>query len=347
MIRCATPSTAAEHTPMASPTHKAEGVDESPRSSGGSHTLGSYQPKAGYEISQSDGVEEVGSGVDEQRHGSFVLYPRPTVPEEGNILEHDLALLNQGFHADAFSVLGPHGFSSQGDSCLVIRAWVKDAKTVSLRMLPRSSCTIESPDEWVTMTQRKGWLFHTSFTWEQADQSADRATDLLANTRPMYEFKVSYAGDASQIEYIIRDTYSFGVSLPLDYLKLFQSGSCWHVDNLMGSHCVNFQGSSGVRFAVWAPSAVFVSLVADFNQWDGRAHPMRKHEQFGIWELFVPTVAKPGQKYGYKIHTEAGTDIVKIDPYAQEFENPPAYASVISSDDDAYKAVSLCAHVCM
>eukprot|EP01053_Blabericola_migrator_P002956 Blabericola_migrator_1__2955@NODE_1852_length_3662_cov_457_005007_g1183_i0_p1_GENE_NODE_1852_length_3662_cov_457_005007_g1183_i0NODE_1852_length_3662_cov_457_005007_g1183_i0_p1_ORF_typecomplete_len907_score146_89Alphaamylase/PF00128_24/1_8e33CBM_48/PF02922_18/1_2e04CBM_48/PF02922_18/3_8e27CBM_48/PF02922_18/1_2e03Alphaamylase_C/PF02806_18/4_5e18Melibiase/PF02065_18/4_1e03Melibiase/PF02065_18/5_1e05AMPK1_CBM/PF16561_5/0_0075AMPK1_CBM/PF16561_5/8_4e03GHL10/PF02638_15/0_011Glyco_hydro_70/PF02324_16/ len=274
----------------------------------------------------------------EDQH-NIVLTPLPIVPPEANVLDHDVNLLHIAHHADPFSVLGPHAFVRDGVPGLVIRGWVKDAKTMAMRILPDSAYKladdVASVDGWVEMKPRCAWLFQIALTCQVMNDSS--ATDVLAIARPSYEFRVTYEGDATQAEFVIRDTYSYACMLQAQDLELFQSGSCWHVDNLMGSHCVNADGADGVRFAVWAPNAKFVSVVADFNQWDGRAHPMRKRHEFGVWELFVPSVAKPGQKYGYRIHSRSGSDFVKIDPYAQEFENPPATASIISACDDAYR----------
>ena len=108
----------------------------------------------------------------------------------------------------------------------------------------------------------------------------------------------------------------------------------------MGSHIITVDGVAGVRFAVWAPNCICVSVVGDWNGWDGRAHPMRKRVEFGCWDLFIPGIG-PGEKYGYRIHAKNGTDFIKIDPYAQEFEVPPKTASIISGCDDAFKNVPL------
>eukprot|EP00922_Rhytidocystis_sp_ex-Travisia-forbesii_P032249 GHVS01047962.1.p1 GENE.GHVS01047962.1~~GHVS01047962.1.p1 ORF type:complete len:670 (+),score=79.19 GHVS01047962.1:304-2313(+) len=116
-----------------------------------------------------------------------------------------------------------------------------------------------------------------------------------------------------------------------------RTGSCWHVDNLMGSHIMEIDGAVGVRFAVWAPNCRQCCVVGDWNQWDGRVHPMRKRHDYGVWELFVPGIGS-GQKYGYRLHPKTGgVDFVKIDPYAQEYENPPATASIVSKCDDSFK----------
>eukprot|EP00923_Selenidium_pygospionis_P039617 GHVN01068817.1.p1 GENE.GHVN01068817.1~~GHVN01068817.1.p1 ORF type:complete len:808 (+),score=117.99 GHVN01068817.1:719-3142(+) len=180
------------------------------------------------------------------------------------------------------------------------------------------------------MKKRADWLYEAFF--KPAIEKKD--TDDL----PLYECSVKYEGDPNEAVHIIRDTFSFGVMLPEYDLKLFQSGSCWHVDDLMGSHRMVVQGCEGIRFSVWAPNAVHLSVVGDWNGWDGRAHPLRKRHEFGVWEGFVPGIHN-GEKYGYRIHSQDETDFVKIDPYAQKFENPPAYASIISECDDSYKPV--------
>ncbi|KAL3127681.1 Glycogen branching enzyme [Cryptosporidium hominis] len=151
-----------------------------------------------------------------------------------------------------------------------------------------------------------------------------------------YELLVEYNGDDSGKVYAIRDTYSFGLLLSNGDMELFQSGSCWHVDNILGSHIIEYNGVKGVRFSVWAPHAKYVRVVGDWNSWDGRVNPMRFRHGVGIWELFIPHLG-PGEKYGYEIHSQSNDVFVKIDPYSQEYEVPPRYASIISACDDSYK----------
>ncbi|KAL7067394.1 putative 1,4-alpha-glucan branching enzyme [Cryptosporidium serpentis] len=151
-----------------------------------------------------------------------------------------------------------------------------------------------------------------------------------------YEYIVEYEGDSNKNKFVLRDAYSFGLLLTEGEMSLFQSGSCWHVDNILGSHIMEFNGVLGTRFTVWAPHAKHVSVVGDWNGWDGRANPMRSRYESGIWELFIPHLGV-GEKYGYQIHSITDNVFVKIDPYAQEFEIPPKYASIISNCDDSYK----------
>ena len=97
----------------------------------------------------------------------------------------------------------------------------------------------------------------------------------------------------------------------------------------MGAHLINHQGVDGVYFAVWAPNAIRVSVVGDFNFWDGRRYPMHRHEKYGIFELFVPGV-KPGDVYKYELKAKGGLTYLKADPYAFAAQKRPETASVVA-----------------
>ena len=86
--------------------------------------------------------------------------------------------------------------------------------------------------------------------------------------------------------------------------------------------------TTGVHFAVWAPNAQRVSVIGDFNGWDGRIHPMRFITLSGIWEIFVPDL-QDGERYKFEIRTFDGHLLKKCDPYAVAFEHPPQTASVV------------------
>ncbi len=96
----------------------------------------------------------------------------------------------------------------------------------------------------------------------------------------------------------------------------------------LGAHVRELDGVVGTAFAVWAPNARSVSVVGDFNSWDGRLHPMRSLGASGIWELFVPGVGE-GAKYKFEIRTQDGRLRLKSDPLAFHTEVPPANASVV------------------
>src|ERR1700751_4369300 len=92
---------------------------------------------------------------------------------------------------------------------------------------------------------------------------------------------------------------------------------------------MDHEGVHGTAFAVWAPAAKALSVVGDFNSWDGRLHAMRSLGSTGVWELFLPGV-EAGARYKYEILTADGELTLKADPFAQETEVPPRTASVVS-----------------
>src|SRR5439155_1540026 len=97
----------------------------------------------------------------------------------------------------------------------------------------------------------------------------------------------------------------------------------------LGAHVREIEGVTGTAFAVWAPAARSVSVIGDFNAWDGRLHPMRSLGSSGIWELFLPGVGEGGV-YKFEIHTQDGNLRLKADPVAFETEAPPATSSVVN-----------------
>lgn len=120
----------------------------------------------------------------------------------------------------------------------------------------------------------------------------------------------------------------------LDF-HLVAQGRHWNLADRLGAHVIEHDGRRGVRFAVWAPNARSVSVVGDFNGWNGNADRMYLHRSVGIWEAFVPE-AVPGSRYKYEIHDSAGRMLpLKADPLARLTELPPATASIVT-DDDAF-----------
>jgi len=125
------------------------------------------------------------------------------------------------------------------------------------------------------------------------------------------------------------DPYSFGALLgPVD-LHLLAEGRHREIGGCLGAHPMQIDGVDGVRFVVWAPNASRVSVVGDFNSWDGRRHPMRARHDAGVWELFIPRLA-PGALYKYEILGPNGEVLpLKADPVAWQVEPPPGTASII------------------
>jgi len=135
--------------------------------------------------------------------------------------------------------------------------------------------------------------------------------------------------DSHGAEHDAYDPYCFPPQLSDYDLYLFGEGRHWHIYRVLGAHHRQVEGISGVQFAVWAPSAERISVIGDFNNWDGRCHPMRVRGGGGVWELFIPGLGT-GQPYKYEVRTRNGGQIlVKSDPYGQHFELRPATASRI------------------
>ncbi len=123
------------------------------------------------------------------------------------------------------------------------------------------------------------------------------------------------------------DPYSFQLTLSADDLYLFAAGRLHQAYLSLGAQPMTLEGVPGVRFAVWAPNAERVSVVGDFNGWDGRVHPLQSRGASGVWELFMPELPA-GTLYKYEIRNRAtGAVVVKADPYAQSFELRPATAA--------------------
>lgn len=127
----------------------------------------------------------------------------------------------------------------------------------------------------------------------------------------------------------LRDPYSFKVQLKRRQIELWEKGEWQDVYRYLGAHPMTLNNISGVHFAVWAPNAKRVSVVGDFNHWDGRINPMIKRGIGGIFELFIPDVKK-GMLYKYEIKTQMGEVYLKADPFANEYEIPPKNASIVT-----------------
>ncbi|RKH59531.1 1,4-alpha-glucan branching protein GlgB [Corallococcus llansteffanensis] len=206
-------------------------------------------------------------------------------------------------HPEPHSVLGVH---PDGDG-MVVRTYRPEA--VSLHVLPEFGGK-------VPMVHRTGGVFEARIN---------------GRTEPFsYLLEVEYPGKKV---FTLRDPYSF---LPtLGELDLYFAGEGRHerLWERMGAHLIHHNGVKGVSFAVWAPTAASVSVVGDFNGWDGRLHSMRRMGSSGIWELFVPEVGE-GTRYKFEIRPgHGGGRLLKSDPFAFRTETPPATASVVHDLD--------------
>ena len=149
----------------------------------------------------------------------------------------------------------------------------------------------------------------------------------IRNRQPL-KYRARNAGG----EWWVADPYSFGPVLgPMDDYFI-REGSHLRLFDKMGAHPISHEGADGVHFAVWAPNARRVSVVGDFNAWDGRRHSMRLRRDTGIWEIFIPWV-QPGLPYKFEIIGPDGARLpLKADPFARASELRPATASVVAPE---------------
>lgn len=212
----------------------------------------------------------------------------------------DIQALVRAEHPDPFSVLGPHADGKGGQ---LIRAFLPGA--VSVQVLAREGQALLGSLE---QAQTPG-LFVGHFVQAQA-----------------YLLQVDW-GDVQQIS---EDPYSFGPLLGEMDLYLFAEGNHRDLSHCLGAQLTHLDGVPGVRFAVWAPNARRVSVVGDFNGWDGRRHPMRLRHPSGVWELFVPRLLA-GEAYKYEILGAQGILPLKADPMALQTQLPPLTASIVAA----------------
>jgi 1,4-alpha-glucan branching enzyme len=215
-------------------------------------------------------------------------------------IARDRELLASRDHHEPHRVLGAH---PAGEGRTVVRVWRPEAAAV--RVLPESGRAL-------TLRDRGEGLF----------EGACRARAGLGR----YRVEVTYPDGVVDT---FDDPYAFPPTLGELDLHLIREGRHEELANHLGAHLREVEGVHGVAFAVWAPSARSVSLVGDFNGWDGRLHPMRTMGASGVWELFMPGVGEDAH-YKYEIRGADGSLVLHADPYAQRTEVPPATASVVA-----------------
>lgn len=218
-----------------------------------------------------------------------------------NVLDAESIKIAQAKHHDPFSVLGRHLKNNQ----TAIKAYLPYAETVKVAHNDEAFQRIPGTDFFEYQTIKEPLPKHYQLSW----------TDKSGNTHLNY------------------DPYDFPVQLPEFDQHLFGEGKHWHVYQKLGGHLHNADGINGVLFTVWAPSAGRVSVVGDFNHWDGRCHPMRSLGGGGLWELFVPGLAE-GCLYKFEILNRFSNEVLlKTDPYGQQFEFRPNTSSIVVNEN--------------
>jgi len=142
-----------------------------------------------------------------------------------------------------------------------------------------------------------------------------------------YRLRVEEGGTKHTV-YETHDSYAFSLQISAHDLYLFNEGKLRQAYRMLGAQHVKNAGVDGMRFSVWAPNAGRVSVVGDFNRWDGRIHPMAVHHASGVWELFIPGLL-PDSLYKFEIRNRnSGEIVLKTDPYADRYELRPNTAAL-------------------
>jgi 1,4-alpha-glucan branching enzyme len=222
-----------------------------------------------------------------------------------------------GDHGDPFSILGMHPGDVQGD--LTIRTFAPQASRVDV--LDAATGVVVA-------------------NLERIDDAGFFAGNVRGRSPFAYRLRLRVGGRTVDVD----DPYRFGPVLGELDVYLIGEGKHLRLYEKFGAHAATMDGVAGVAFVVWAPNAKRVSVVGDFNDWDGRRNPMRFRPDVGVWELFVPAVAL-GAIYKYELLGPTGNLLpLKADPFAFAAERAPATASIVARaggerwDDDAWLA---------
>ena len=225
----------------------------------------------------------------------------------------DFESLIGAYCSNTHSILGMHRLpdpSGKEKGELVVRAYLPNAEECSVAKLNKSR------------SNKKEVLFPL-----ERIGNSDVFEGVLDGQKEFFTYQLKVAYNNGTIHQFY-DPYSFLPTISEESLYLFNEGKDRFIHNKLGANFITVDGISGISFSVWAPAAKRVSVVGDFNFWDGRSHMMRGLGSSGIWEIFIPGLTE-GVKYKFEILGEAGVPFLKTDPYGKYFESPPHNASIV------------------
>ena len=219
------------------------------------------------------------------------------------LFPEDIKAIVRGDHGDPFAVLGPHQVGVGTGTAVAVRVFLPGVRQASV-------VPVDLPDDGEPME-----LLHTDGFFET----------VFLGRRHLFAYRLRVVdGQGQTLE--VEDPYRFPPALSEYDLYLMGEGTHLRNYEKLGAHAMKLEGVAGVNFSVWAPNAKRVSVVGDFNHWDGRCHPMRNHPGNGIWEIFIPGL-REGALYKFEVKARSGEEIaLKADPYACAFESAPRTA---------------------
>jgi 1,4-alpha-glucan branching enzyme len=247
--------------------------------------------------------------------------PQPEQPKKSrDIFRDDIERLVRGRIANPFDILGPHWSEGSATRSLVVRVFRPGAVEVRVDW-------IKSGESFAAKQIHPAGLFEASLPVDRASRPEGEA---VAPTT--YRLRIGFDGGSTFETF---DPYAFPPILTDYDLYLSGEGTHYLKYEKLGAHVREVEGVRGVHFGVWAPNAQRVSVVGDFNSWDGRVHPMRNRGASGIWEIFLPGLGE-GAIYKFEILGAGKSLGLKSDPYGFAAEVRPNNASVVF-DIERYK----------
>ncbi len=220
---------------------------------------------------------------------------------ENLLSKEEMEAVINGDHGNVFAVLGIH--KNKGSKEVFIRAWQPDSKAIEV--LDADGCSLG----FMTKLDDRGFY----------------QINLGVRDNFSYKFKIE---NNLGVVYEHEDVYRFPSALGDIDVYLLAEGNHLEMYKKLGAHVMEMNGVKGVSFAVWAPNAKRVSVVGNFNNWDGRVNVMRKHPTCGVWDIFIPGIGE-GEIYKYEVKTAENYILTKADPVGFWSEKRPQTASIV------------------